>query len=157
MHFITPDIINQINSSDIPSESVEELWNSRIDQLEKNYDRIKDDLPKNVVKFIQSYDLTNRNVFCKSVSPLTDEHMFIIGNPDDQEILYIGYEFYGMPNFELVYGDGFSDKLPCLWLYDEFHWKKTFYEHHVIFSDGYSYVIPFTAFYLRKSSWPADE
>ena len=77
MHFITPDIINQINSSDIPSESVEELWNSRIDQLEKNYDRIKDDLPKNVVKFIQSYDLTNRNVFCKSVSPLTDEHMFM--------------------------------------------------------------------------------
>jgi len=41
VHFITPDIINQINRSDSVPESVEELWNSRIEKLEKHYDRIK--------------------------------------------------------------------------------------------------------------------
>lgn len=156
MHFITPDIINQINANNGISQAVEELWNSRIEQLEKNYERIRDELPSNVLAFIDKYDLTNSNVFCKSVSPSTDEHMFVVAN-QQEEILYIAYELYGTPQFEIVYGDGFSDKLPCLWLYDEFHWKKTYFEHHIIFSDGYSYVVPFTSFYLRKSSWPIDE
>lgn len=157
MHYITPDIINQINSSNGITLEVEELWNSRIEQLEKNYDRIKDELPSNVVSFIEKYDLTNSNVFCKSVSPQTDEHMFVVTQEETQEIFYIAYDFHGAVQHEIVYGDGFSDKLPCVWLYDEFHWKKTYYEHHVIFSDGFSYVIPFTSFYLRKSSWPSDD
>jgi hypothetical protein len=51
---------------------------------------------------------------------------------------------------------GFSSEEPAVWLYDEFHMKKDYYEHHVIFSDGNSYVIPFRSLYLRTTKWFED-
>jgi hypothetical protein len=46
VRFITPDLINLINSTTETTEQIENLWNSRIDELENHYSRISNKLPE---------------------------------------------------------------------------------------------------------------
>lgn len=153
MHYITPDIINQINTE--TGTDVENLWNNCIDSFMNHCARVRDYLPKNVVDFTETYDFMNHTCFCRSTNFFRDEYAFVIGNSAEKEIFMLSYDIpEGVsPCVDSYEGRGFSQSEISIWLYDEFHYKKTYYEHHIIFSDGLSYVIPFKNFYYRKTPW----
>ena len=156
MHYITPDLINQINTGE--SDDLEKLWNEKIDSLINNSNRIKDYLPINARKFMETYDFMNFTAFCRSSSFYRDEYAFVIGDASSEEIYMISYQIPKdvNPSVETFEGRGFGQSEIAIWLYDEFHYKKSYFEHHVIFSDGASYIIPFTNFSCRKTSWFAE-
>jgi hypothetical protein len=155
VRFITPDLINLINSTTETTEQIENLWNSRIDELENHYSRISNKLPESANAFILSHDLLNCSSFSRSVN-LNDEFLFIIGDYENKEILFIQYEVIGKIEVDTHVGDGFGSRSNPIWLYDEFHVKKSYFEHHIIFNDGLGYVIPFKSFAFRKSEWFKD-
>lgn len=153
MHYITPDLINQINIE--TDDDIEKLWNDKIDALMNHCNRIKDYLPQNALKFMETQDFMNFSAFCRSGNLTRDEYAFVIGDSTTQEIFMLSYELPNdaKPSIEIYEGRGFSQNDIAIWLYDEFHYKKTYYEHHIIFSDGLSYVIPFTSFSCRRTAW----
>ncbi len=153
MRYITPDIINKINSTEEIEDDIKDLWNTRLSDLQNNYELIKNSLPVSVLSFIEKHDFTNYNVFSKSNNLKTDEYAFVIGSCDINEIYYISYDFYEDASIEVVTGTGFTNALPAVWLYDEFHIGKNCFEHHIIFSDGHSYIMPFKSFSVRKTGW----
>lgn len=151
VQFITADVINQINSQEEVDQSVEDLWNSALDQLAKHYESIKEKFTDNIINLIEKQDLFNSSIICRSIFD-NDEYTFVI-SADGDEILYLSYDLCGQIVFEEFFGNGFSKNIPCVWLYDEFHLKEEYFEHHVIMSDGKSFVIPFKNFHMRKSDW----
>jgi hypothetical protein len=155
VRFITPDLINLINSTTETTEQIENLWNSRIDELENHYSRISNKLPESVSAFISSHDLLNNSAFSRSVN-INDEFLFIIGDFHNKEILFLQYEMFGKIEVENFTGEGFHSGIRPIWLYDEFHVKKSYFEHHIVFNDGISYVIPFKSFIFRKCEWFKD-
>ncbi len=155
MRFITPDLINLINSKQETTGQIESLWNSRIDELESHYSRISENLPESVNSFISSYDLLNCGVFSRSTN-LNDEYMFVIGDYENKDIYFLQYEMLGKLEVDNFTGEGFGNGSNLIWLYDEFHIKKSYFEHHIIFSDGLSFVIPFKSFTFRKCEWFKD-
>jgi len=153
MRFITADIINSMNDIDSQTDQFEKTWNQRMDCLQDNFDEIRERLPENVLYFYEHHTLLGCPVFCRANNYKTEEYFFVIGKQSDNQILYISYDMPYQPELDLFSGMGFSSEEPAVWLYDEFHLKKDFYEHHIIFSDGNSYVIPFRSFYLRTTKW----
>lgn len=142
-----------MNESDAQSTDFEHLWDSRMDSLQNNFDTIKDDLPKSAVKFYENHMLLGQPVFCRSSNFSNEEYAFVIGKPKENKILFVSYDLMGLVQEEKFNGSGFASDEPVVWLYDEFHRRKDFFEHHIIFSDGISYIIPFKSMYVRCTSW----
>lgn len=153
MRYITADIINQMNEPSGHDERFDNLWNERMDSLQANFDSIKNQLPFSAVNFYENQVLLGYPAFCRSGNYAQDEFNFIIGKEPEKKIIFISYDFYQKPEIEQYSGPGFSLTEPAVWLYDEFHLKKETYEHHIIFSDGMSYIIPFQSMYVRQTSW----
>lgn len=153
MRFITPDIINSMNDIEGESTQFEQLWNSKMDALQNNFSEIKDSLPNNVVSFYENHTLLGCPVFSRCSNYKTEEYFFVIGKQTEDTILFISYDCPATPEIDQKVGIGFSFEEPAVWLYDEFHLVKDYYEHHIVFSDGMSYIIPFRSFYLRTCKW----
>lgn len=153
MHYITPDLINQINNE--TGDDIDNLWNEKIDSFMQHCQRIKDYLPFNARKFMENNDFINFTAFCRSGNFGRDEYAFVLGDTSAEDIYMLSYKMPEdlYPLIETFEGRGFSQNEVAIWLYDEFHYKKSYYEHHIIFSDGMSYIIPFLSFSCRKTSW----
>lgn len=142
-----------MNQAEAQTEEFDVLWDRTLDLMEDNNKQILTDCSPSVASFINDVVLLNNPVFCRSGDFYTDEYAFVVGCPDKKQIYYISYKLYNDVSLQTFEGDGFDPNSPAEWLYDEFHNVNGNYEHHVIFSDGISYVIPFSSFYCRTTSW----
>ena len=142
-----------MNDVEGETEAFEKLWNERMDSLQNNFAEIKEKLPANVVSFYENHTLLGCPVFSRCSNYKTEEYFFVIGKQAEDRILFISYDCPTIPEINQQSGLGFSSEEPAVWLYDEFHMVKDYYEHHIIFSDGMSFVIPFRSFYLRTCKW----
>lgn len=153
MRIITPDLINRMNLPEEQTEEFEVLWDRTLDLLEDNNKRILEICSSSVADFINEKVLLNCPVFCRSGDFYSDEYAFVIGCPEKKEIIFISYKLNDEVQVAAHSGTGFDTNSAALWLYDEFHVVENHFEHHVIFSDGVSYVIPFDSFYCRSTTW----
>ena len=153
MRIITADLINKMNSTEGQAEEFDVFWDRTLDQLEENNKRVLDLCSASVAGFIKDKVLLNCPVFCRSTDLHTDEYAFVIGCPEKKEVLYLSYNLSDNAEIETHGGVGFDSNTASQWLYDEFHVVDNHFEHHVIFSDGISYVIPFESFYCRSTPW----
>lgn len=153
MRIITVDLINQMNLSEGLDGNFDGLWEATLDKIENNNKKILDVCSASVADFIREKVLLNCASFCRSADFYTDEYAFVIGSWELKEVLFIGYKLAGEVETTSHEGAGFEPDAPAVWLYDEFHQVDDHFEHHVIFSDGISYVIPFNKFYCRSTKW----
>lgn len=142
-----------MNDTSGHSDEFDVLWNERMDALQNNFDTIRNQLPYSAVNFYETQMLLGCPIFCRTGNYSQDEFNFIVGKEADKKIIFISYDFYNKPEVEQYTGPGFSMNETSVWLYDEFHVRKDTYEHHIIFSDGMSYIIPFHSMYVRQTSW----
>ena len=131
----------------------DELWDKTLDALYINNKKIADSCSTSVCSFIDEKILLNCPAFCRSSDFYTDEYSFVIGMPEKKEVLFISYSLKAEPLISTHNGAGFDPDASAVWLYDEFHLIDSVFEHHIIFSDGVSYVIPFENFYHRTTNW----
>jgi len=153
MRIITVDLINQMNQSESQEDNFDGVWEATLDKLENNNKQILDICPSSVSNFIKEKVLLNCPTLSRSADFYTDEYAFVIGRWDEKDIVFIGYKLNNEVAISSHTGAGFDPDAPAVWLYDEFHQVDGHFEHHVIFSDGISYVIPFEKFYCRTTKW----
>lgn len=135
------------------TDQFDELWGKVLDDLDVNNKIVLDTCLPSVRKFVDDKVLLNCPAFCRTSNFHADEYSFVIGMPDKKEILFISYALKATPHVSIYEGAGFDSTGIAFWLYDEFHLTDNVFEHHVIFSDGVSYVIPFDNFYHRTTNW----
>lgn len=152
MEIITPDIINLMNQTG-QDDNFDLLWDSVLDKFDDHNKTIKEDCLSTISKFIDGHILTNCPVFSRSSNLKLEEYGLVIGKPEQKSILFLSYETAGEPAKFYHTGPAFSDEEDVVWLYDEFHKKIDCYEHHIIFSDGIEWIIPFHSFQMRQTGW----
>jgi hypothetical protein len=152
VRIITAEIINQMNQSEDQNSQFDKVWELTLDKIELNNRKILDIGSPAICNFIENRVLLNCPVFCRSSDFYTDEYSFIIGMPQ-KEIVFISYLLNDDLKIESFTGPGFQQDAPAVWLYDEFHHIDNGFEHHIIFSDGISYIVPFEKFYCRSTKW----
>lgn len=155
MEIITPDIINLMNQTE-PNDNFDLLWDSVLDKFDDHNKTIKEDCVSSISKFIDSHILTNCPVFSRSSNLQVEEYGFVIGKPEQKNILFLSYDIVGEVKQLTHTGPAFSEDEEVVWLYDEFHKKDSCYEHHIIFSDGVEWIIPFQSFQVRQTGWFED-
>jgi len=153
MRIITAEIINKMSSPEGDSPEFDILWNGKLEELEANFSEIKDRLPATAVSFYDKYNLAGCAVFARAHNWETEEYQFVIGKPAEQKIVFVGYNLTSNPEIDMFHGEGFGTQEPAMWLYDEFHLKKNYAEHHVVFSDGLSYIMPFNSMLVRECNF----
>ncbi len=141
-----------MNQSEETNSQFDKIWDHTLDKIELNNRKILDVASPAVCNFIENKVLLNCPVFCRSSDFHTDEYSFVIGIPQ-KEILFISYLLNDDLKIEIAQGPGFQSDAPAVWLYDEFHHIDNGFQHHIIFSDGVSYIIPFEKFYCRTTKW----
>lgn len=142
-----------MNQPEGQGEQFDKLWDETLLKLEANNQAIFDVVPVSVRNFIENRMLLDHPVFCRSSDFQTDEYSFVIGSPNTKEILFLSYRLNDELQIDSQQGAGFDLNAPAAWLYDEFHVVDGKFQHHVIFSDGISYVIPFDNFFCRVTKW----
>lgn len=153
VRIITAEIINQMSSPEGETAEFDAIWESKLQQIDQEFEKIRESLPPSAVNFYKNVDLAGCHVQARAHNWSTEESMFVIDKFQDKKIFFINYELVDQIEIDIFTGAGFAQDEPAIWLYDEFHRKKSYFEHHVVFSDGLSYVIPFKSFYLRKTSY----
>ena len=157
VRIITAELINQMNQPEAQTEEFDVLWDRTLDIMEDNNKQILGICSPAVSAFIRDAVLLNCPVFCRSGDFYTDEYAFVVGCPEKKQIYFLSYKLQSDVTLQTFEGAGFDPQAPAEWLYDEFHNAEGTFEHHVIFSDGVSYVIPFTSFYCRTTKWFNEE
>lgn len=129
------------------------IWENTLAELEKSNEKLFENCPPSVRQFIDNFIFLNMPAFSRSILPNNDEYVFVIGSPENGEIYFLGYELTGEIKKFNHHGEAFDANAQAVWLYDEFHAVDNHFEHHVIFSDGTEYIIPFIFFHTRKTKW----
>lgn len=143
-----------MNMPEGQTQEFDTLWDQVLSKLEKNnFILIEEEkTPQDIKRFLEEVVLLNCPAFSRSTNQ-NDEYVFVIGSVENKIIYYLSYDLSGDIAVDTHSGVGFDINSNACWLYDEFHKTDSGYEHHVIFSDGKSYVIPFESFYLRTTAW----
>lgn len=153
MRIITAEVINKMSSPEGETREFDVLWQQKLQQLNDDFEKIREELPKSAVYLFEKVDLAGGYVQSRSRNHMTEESFFVIDKFQDSSIYFLGYDFVGEPEVDFLIGSGFAPDEPAVWLYDEFHKKRNFFEHHVVFSDGMSCVVPFKSLYLRRTQY----
>lgn len=130
------------------------VWDQAIEKLDQSNEELSESCPVSVKNYIRNESLFNSPIFC--VGDDQSEYKFVVGSVDAKQIYYINYELVDEININWHTGPAFDKTQSPLWLYDEFHKVDNHFEHHIVFSDGREYVIPFIFFQFRKTSWFED-
>ena len=154
MRLISIEIINKMNTTEGQTPEFDAAWDYALDKLEENNKELTSNCPQSLKEFIKNIVLFNCPTFSRS-DGLT-EYTFVVANPEEQKIYFLNYELVG--NIEIYNHDGpaFLKDDPPMWLYDEIHKCENHYEHHIVFSDGKEYLIPFVFFNYRFTDWFKD-
>ena len=152
VRIITPEIINRMNQEITTDPDFAREWSETLDKLELHNKEIIEVSPQSVADFINNSDLFNSTALIRSSSVQQDQYLFAVEQPDAKRIVYIGYTLVGDVQQIKHSGSGFDSGL-VLWLYDEFHKTDNCLQHHIIFSDGLEYIVPFKTLQVRLTPW----
>jgi hypothetical protein len=140
-----------MNSKEGQTPAFDVVWDEVLKNLDDNNDLLFENCPAPLKRFVQDHVLFNCPCLCKSATP--SEYQFVIGKPEDKQIIFLGYELIGDITANFHTGPAFELSTSPVWLYDEFHKVDNHYEHHVVFSDGTELILPFIFFHFRTTSW----
>jgi hypothetical protein len=127
------------------------LWDTVLSDLENNNETLIETCPALLKNFINNATLFNCPVLCSTKNPA--EYQFVVGSSEQGKIYFVGYETIAEIIVNEHQGPAFEISKSPLWLYDEFHKVENHYEHHIIFSDGKEFIIPFIFFQYRETEW----
>jgi len=151
VQIISIETINLMNTEAGQTPEFDVLWDNALAELEKSNEKLIESCPAPLKKFINSVTLFNCAVLCST--SFTAEYQFVIGSADEGKIYFLGYETTDDIIVKNHNGPAFEVSRSPLWLYDEFHKVENHYEHHIVFSDGREFIIPFIFFHYRETDW----
>lgn len=143
-----------MNTTEGQTPEFDTLWDSALDNLEKNNKELVSNCPQVLKGFVEKVVLFNCPVFSRS--DINTEYLFVVAVPEEQSICFLNYELVGEIKIQEHEGPAFIKDEPPIWLYDEFHRCENHYEHHVVFSDGKEFIVPFIFFNYRFTNWFKD-
>lgn len=152
MRIITAEIINGMNRPEADTPEFDSKWEECLENLAEHNNKLAEKCLPSVAKFINNVHLFEAAVHTRSFNFSNDSYQFVVGIPSEA-IYSLSYEITADPVIIKHEGSGFDADQKSFWLYDEFHKIDNHYEHHIIFSDGYEFQVPFVFFYTRKQSW----
>lgn len=128
------------------------VWDATLEKFEKHQEEIVENCVAPIKKFIKNINFFNCPIHCRSINFFNDEYQLVVGQPPEK-VFSLSYEIIDQPRIINHSGAGFDKNEKASWLYDEFHKVENHYVHHILFSDGVEFQIPFVFFFFRQQSW----
>ncbi|MDX2271153.1 MAG: hypothetical protein NW237_04290 [Cyanobacteriota bacterium] len=164
MHFFTPELYIQFNSSDAEiADKADEAWEVALQEYQHHLERIRPAMPPQVAK-ISELGLHDAEVLKLQqeveILPYSFPLATIINLKQGREILSLIYILYA-PTRSYSAKDGWHfSKLRKHWLYDEFDTqssKGSLFLHRILFSDGSVLEIPFLFVITSSFRLPGED